>query len=124
MQGYQSYTQAVGVLEVNDARDAFLSSLCSFALSSKMAEDADVDLPTSPASVTSTSGLCLCVYLCVYVSLCVFLCLCMCACLSACPCVTRTGDLAAVMLLYLTVVSHCRAMLLASVTSTSHESPD
>ena len=44
------------MLEVKDARDAFLSSLCSFALPSKLAEDADLDLPMSPASVTSPSG--------------------------------------------------------------------
>lgn len=56
LQGYQSFTQALGVLEVKDARDAFLSSLCSFALPSKLAEDADLDLPMSPASVTSPSG--------------------------------------------------------------------
>lgn len=56
VQGYQSFTQALGVLEVKEARDAFLSSLCSFALSSKMAEDADLDLPLSPALVASSSG--------------------------------------------------------------------
>jgi len=56
LQGYQSFTQALGVLELKEARDAFLSSLCSFALSSKMAEDADLDLPMSPASVSSPSG--------------------------------------------------------------------
>ena len=56
VQGYQSFTQALGVLEVKEARDAFLSSLCSFALPSNMAEDADLDLPMSPASVTSPSG--------------------------------------------------------------------
>lgn len=56
LQGYQSFTQALGVLELKEARDAFLASLCSFALSSKMAEDADVDLPMSPASVLSPSG--------------------------------------------------------------------
>ncbi len=56
LQGYQSFTQALGVLELKEARDAFLASLCSFALSSKMAEDADLDLPMSPASVSSPSG--------------------------------------------------------------------
>lgn len=56
VQGYQSFTQALGVLEVKEARDAFLSSLCTFALPSKMAEDPDPDLPMSPASVTSPSG--------------------------------------------------------------------
>ncbi|DBA68408.1 TPA: hypothetical protein ACH3X2_013711 [Trebouxia sp. C0005] len=55
LKGYQSFTQALGVLELKEARDAFLASLCSFALSSKMAEDADVDLPMSPASVLSPS---------------------------------------------------------------------
>lgn len=56
VQGYQSFTQALGVLEVKEARDAFLSSLCTFALPSKVAEDPDPDLPMSPASVTSPSG--------------------------------------------------------------------
>lgn len=56
VQGYQSFTQALGVLEVKEARDAFLSSLCTFALPSKMAEDADPEPPMSPASGTSPSG--------------------------------------------------------------------
>lgn len=55
LKGYQSFTQALGILELKEARDAYLSSLCSFALSSKMAEDVDLDLPMSPASTTTTS---------------------------------------------------------------------
>ena len=56
MQGYQLFTQALGILELKEARDAFLSSLCSFALSAKMAEDADGDLPLSPVATPSGSG--------------------------------------------------------------------
>lgn len=56
MQGYQLFTQALGVLELKEARDAFLSSLCSFALSPKMGEDAEGDLPMSPLATTSGSG--------------------------------------------------------------------
>lgn len=31
-QGYQAFTQATGLLGLTDARDAFLTSLCSFTL--------------------------------------------------------------------------------------------
>lgn len=56
MQGYQLFTQALGVLELKEARDAFLSSLCSFALNPKMGEDADGDLPMSPLATPPGSG--------------------------------------------------------------------
>ena len=42
-QGYQSFTQAAGLLGLVEARDAFLSSLCAFTLGSGAADD-----PTSP----------------------------------------------------------------------------
>jgi len=43
-QGYQSFTQAAGLLGLVEARDAFLSSLCAFTLGSGAADD-----PTSPS---------------------------------------------------------------------------
>ena len=58
LQGYQLFTQALGVLELKEARDAFLSSLCSFALSPKMGEDAEGEVPMSPLATTSGSGAC------------------------------------------------------------------
>ncbi len=39
-QGYQSFAQAAGLLGLIDARDAFLTSLCTFTLSSGPAEEA------------------------------------------------------------------------------------
>ena len=56
MQGYQLFTQALGVLELKEARDAFLSSLCSFALNPKMGEEAEGDLPMSPLAAPAGSG--------------------------------------------------------------------
>ena len=35
LRGYQAFTQTCGVLRIDEARDAFLASLCHFALQSK-----------------------------------------------------------------------------------------
>lgn len=55
-QGYQLYTQACGMLEMVEPRDAYLSSLCSFTLSN--VDDAG-DAPeraSSPSDLPSANG--------------------------------------------------------------------
>eukprot|EP00884_Botryococcus_braunii_P011071 jgi/Botrbrau1/19966/Bobra.0059s0082.1 len=56
LRGYQVYTQACGMLEMVEPRDAFLSSLCSFTLSN--ADDGgDIqDRASSPSDPASANG--------------------------------------------------------------------
>ena len=61
-QGYQSFTQAAGLLGLVEARDAFLSSLCAFTLGSGAADDPTSPSgnrgdPSSPTSAGMSSGL-------------------------------------------------------------------
>ena len=52
LQGYQAFTSALGVLELIEARDAYLSSLCSFTISSALNFAADdTELPANPGEV-------------------------------------------------------------------------
>lgn len=52
LQGYQAFTSALGVLELIEARDAYLSSLCSFTISSASTFAAgDAELPANPGEV-------------------------------------------------------------------------
>ena len=51
VQGYQLCTQACGILDLNEARDAFLSSLCEFTLSA--VEESSLHASTSSQDVTS-----------------------------------------------------------------------
>jgi hypothetical protein len=41
MQGYQVFTQACGMLEMLEPRDAFLGTLCEFALASAVSPESD-----------------------------------------------------------------------------------
>ncbi|KAK9810126.1 hypothetical protein WJX72_005196 [[Myrmecia] bisecta] len=52
LKGYQSMSQACGMLEQIEARDAFLASLCEFTLSS--ADDLKEEQPTSPNDATTS----------------------------------------------------------------------
>ena len=57
LQGYQAFTSALGVLELIEARDAYLSSLCSFTISSasNFAAD-DAELPATPGEGAEHRG--------------------------------------------------------------------
>ncbi len=54
VQGYQLCTQACGILDLNEARDAFLSSLCDFTLSA--VDESSLQAATSGLDVTSPSS--------------------------------------------------------------------
>ena len=54
VQGYQLCTQACGILDLNEARDAFLSSLCEFTLSA--VDENSLQASTSGLDVTSPSS--------------------------------------------------------------------
>lgn len=54
-QGYQSFTQASGLLRLNEPRDAFLSSLCTFTLSPS-AEAAGLEPLPGTLSPRATRG--------------------------------------------------------------------
>ncbi|KAK3236704.1 hypothetical protein CYMTET_53172 [Cymbomonas tetramitiformis] len=55
LKGYQSFTQTCGILDVADARDAFLASLCDFTLSQR-AENQHPRLPSGEASPGAAPG--------------------------------------------------------------------
>jgi hypothetical protein len=50
-QGYQVFTQACGMLEMLEPRDAFLGTLCEFALANAAATEADGSQPPGKALV-------------------------------------------------------------------------
>ncbi|KAK9868608.1 hypothetical protein WJX84_001848 [Apatococcus fuscideae] len=54
LRGYQLCTQACGILDLNEARDAFLSSLCDFTLSA--VDESSLQAATSGLDVTSPSS--------------------------------------------------------------------
>ena len=57
LQGYQAFTSALGVLELIEARDAYLSSLCSFTISSASNFTADdAELPATPGEGAKHRG--------------------------------------------------------------------
>lgn len=53
-QGYQSMTQACGMLEMKEQRDAFLTSLCRFTLTDAL--DSDHSAGGRSEGIATTSG--------------------------------------------------------------------
>lgn len=55
-QGYQAFTQATGLLGLTDARDAFLTSLCSFTLGGSGEEPLSPGGPRNDAHSPTAAG--------------------------------------------------------------------
>lgn len=55
-QGYQLYTQACGMLELVEPRNAYLSSLCSFTLSNMEEAGEPPERTSSPSEPPSANG--------------------------------------------------------------------
>ena len=58
-QGYQAFTQATGLLGLTDARDTFLTSLCSFTLGGPGEEPLSPGGPRNDAHSPTAAGACL-----------------------------------------------------------------
>eukprot|EP00850_Spirogloea_muscicola_P022427 SM000294S10819 [mRNA] locus=s294:115581:128242:+ [translate_table: standard] len=55
LKGYQAFTQACGVLQATDARDAFLASLCRFTLVQQYEAEKSSSSTASPAALLSAN---------------------------------------------------------------------